>query len=119
MYIKLKVAHVFVRKWPIPRHLLFSDERAWWSNSVAQNCNMNLGLPTCILLVGWYRYLVCPFQSGLFNCVDKKLFIMLGSVSSVGVVEESGTAFQTPTYNVLLVLVFCPNILVKEDVGPL
>lgn len=29
MYIKLKVAHVFVRKWPIPHHLLFSDERAW------------------------------------------------------------------------------------------
>lgn len=46
MYIKLKVAHVFVRKWPISHDLLFSDERTWWSNSITQNSNMNLGLPT-------------------------------------------------------------------------
>lgn len=62
---------------------------------------------------------VCPFQSGLFNLVENKLFIMLGSVCWAGVVENSGTAFQTPAHNVLWVLAFCPNILIKEDVEPL
>lgn len=30
MYVKLNVAHTFVRKWPIPHNQLFSDESACW-----------------------------------------------------------------------------------------
>lgn len=81
MYIKLKVAQVFVRKWPILHHLLFSDDRSWWSNSVTQSSNMNLGLPICYFCLVQISCYVCPFQSGLFNLVENKLFIMLGSVS--------------------------------------